>query len=280
MEKGNCEKQEGFRRQREASNMEESEGQEVKAIKNGDVPLKGSAWCTEKKYIRRYKRSFVIFFGIQHKMRKEETTEQFKKETKQGWRFAADASRVTNENASREDRKRTSAGVFGAIDVIWVQLSTPDGAVTSILGKEGRIAQAWVSVRGMRVLAVELMEAVVKLARTTRYPWLVACDANMNPKDFKKSLWFKKKRCMFMKAPEEGITTERSKGPDVELIERTYDDVIASQSLQGKIEDMEVVEDFESRPHKTVSFLVERDKDTQELCELKVPTALPGCSGG
>ena len=31
------------------------------------------------------------------------------------------------------------------------------------------------------------MEAVVKLAMTIRYPWLVACDANMSPKDFKKS---------------------------------------------------------------------------------------------
>ena len=35
------------------------------------------------------------------------------------------------------------------------------------------------------------MEAVVKQARTTRHPWLVAGDANMNPKDFKKSLWCK-----------------------------------------------------------------------------------------
>ena len=34
-----------------------------------------------------------------------------------------------------------------------------------------------------------LMEAVVKQARTTRHPWLVACDGNMNPEDFKKSLW-------------------------------------------------------------------------------------------
>ena len=34
-----------------------------------------------------------------------------------------------------------------------------------------------------------LMEAVVKQTRTTRHPWLLACDANMNPEDFKKSLW-------------------------------------------------------------------------------------------
>ena len=31
----------------------------------------------------------MIFFGIEHKMRKEQMEEQFNKETKQGWRFAS-----------------------------------------------------------------------------------------------------------------------------------------------------------------------------------------------
>ena len=47
-----------------------------------------------------------------------------------------------------------------------------------------------------------LVEAVVKQARTARHPWLVACDANMNPKDFKKSLCCKS-RHMFIKAAGE-----------------------------------------------------------------------------
>ena len=80
-----------------------------------------------------------------------------------------------------------------------------------------------------------LMEAVVKQARTTRHPWLVACDVHMNPEDFKQSLWFKE-GCMFIEAPEEGVSTCRSKGPNGELIERTYDKNIG------------VVEDLESRP--------------------------------
>ena len=46
-----------------------------------------------------------------------------------------------------------------------------------------------------------------------------------------------------------------------ELIERTYDYVIDSCSLQEKIRNMEVVEDFESRPHKAVSIVVERDEN-------------------
>ena len=43
------------------------------------------------------------------------------------------------------------------------------------------------------------MEAVVKLARTTRHPWQGACDANMDPRDFMQSLWFEEKRKSFLK---------------------------------------------------------------------------------
>ena len=84
------------------------------------------------------------------------------------------------------------------------------------------------------------MEAVVKQDKTTKYPWLVACDANINPEDLKKSLWQKQLR------RQEKKSTCRSKGPANELIENTYDYVVvASQSLQGTIKTMEVVDDFE-----------------------------------
>ena len=36
-----------------------------------------------------------------------------------------------------------------------------------------------------------LLEALVKQAKTNRHPWLAACDANMCPEDFEKSLWFR-----------------------------------------------------------------------------------------
>ena len=42
--------------------------------------------------------------------------EQFNKEAKQGWRLAADAARITDENSSIEDRKHTSGGVVVAVD--------------------------------------------------------------------------------------------------------------------------------------------------------------------
>ena len=58
--------------------------------------------------MRRYNGTFDVLF--------EEMEKQFNKETKEGWRFAADAARITDERASSEDRTHTSGGVFVAID--------------------------------------------------------------------------------------------------------------------------------------------------------------------
>ena len=49
--------------------------------------------------MRRYKGTFDIFFGIEHRLRKDEMEEQLNKEAKEGWRFAADAARITDERA-------------------------------------------------------------------------------------------------------------------------------------------------------------------------------------
>ena len=69
--------------------------------------------------------------------------EQFNKEAKQGWSFAADVARTTDENARCEDRNHTSGEVFVA------------QKKESIPSNEGRIAKAWVNVRGsMRVFSV------------------------------------------------------------------------------------------------------------------------------
>ena len=68
--------------------------------------------------------------------------------------------------------------------------------------------------------------------------------------------------------------------PNGELVGRKKSDhVVASQRLQEKIKNMEVVEDFESRPHKAVTFLAERDKKIQDMRWLKVPQVLPGFGG-
>ena len=75
--------------------------------------LNGSAWSTQKKNMSRYKGKCCIFFGIEHRLRKEE---QFNKEAKEGWRFAADAATITDENACIEDREHTSQRVFIVVD--------------------------------------------------------------------------------------------------------------------------------------------------------------------
>ena len=69
--------------------------------------LNGSAWID-------------IFFGVEHRMRKEEMEEQFKKEAKKGWRLAADSARIIDEKASSADRTHTWRGVFAAIQLHYV----------------------------------------------------------------------------------------------------------------------------------------------------------------
>ena len=122
------------------------------------------------------------------------------------------------------------------------------------------------------------MEAVLERARATKNPWPVACDANMSPVDFEKCLWFQKDQIHVM-APE-GASTCRSKSAKGELVEKVYDYAIAGNSLKGEISQMKVVEDLEPRPHKAVSFVVERGKEKQEWNEQKLPKVLPGYSGG
>ena len=89
--------------------------------------LNGSAWNTERKYMRRYEGTCDIFLGIEHRLRKKEMEEQSNKEAKEGWRFAADAARITDGRAGSEDQKHTSGG-------------EKEGAVTSLPGNEGRNA--------------------------------------------------------------------------------------------------------------------------------------------
>ena len=59
--------------------------------------LNGSAWSTDRKYMRRYRGTFDVLFEIGHRIRREELEEQFNKESKQGWRFAADAANHRRE---------------------------------------------------------------------------------------------------------------------------------------------------------------------------------------
>ena len=103
------------------------------------------------------------------------------------------------------------------------------------------------------------MEAAVKQTRTTRHPLAGGLWRQHGRKDFRNGVWFKE-QCMFIEAPEAESSTCRSTSPKGELIESTCDCVIASRRLQGRIKNMEVVEDFDSSPHKAVTLLMERNK--------------------
>ena len=105
-----------------------------------------------------------------------------------------------------------------------------------------------------------------------------ACDANMSPEDFEKSLSFRKDQMHLI--PPEGVSTCRSKNAKGVWLEKVYDHVMACNSLEGTISKMKVMEDFESRPRKAVTFVVERGKERQEWSEQRMPKVLPGYSGG
>ena len=205
--------------------------------------LDGSAWSTEEKVHGKMQRKVrCLFFGMEHRLKEE----QFNREAIEGWRFAADAARITDETAGSEARKHTPGGFFVAVDSnLGAVVGVKEGAIDSIPGNEARIAP---NVRGgMRVFSVcfwhsevwtprneALLETVLKQARTTRHPWLTACDANVGPEDFEKSLFsfIKGSRCMCWlrkKRPRAGRKAQKG-----EWIDKTYDCVIASVSLLTK----------------------------------------------
>ena len=60
-------------------------------------------------------------------------------------------------------------------------------------------------------------------------------------------------------APE-GVSKCRSKSAKGEWVEKENDYVKTCSSLKGRISNMQVIEKFESRPHKTVTFVVKEER--------------------
>ena len=85
--------------------------------------LNGSAWSTERKYMRRYKGKCDIF-GIEEGGNGGAVQQR----AKEGWRSAADA---TDTRAGSEDQQRTSGGVFVTADSnLGAVVGEKEGAVT------------------------------------------------------------------------------------------------------------------------------------------------------
>ena len=131
-----------------------------------------------------------------------------------------------------------------------------EGAIEPIPGNEGRIAQAWVNVRGgLRVFSVyfwyseawtprneALLEAVMKRVKVSRYSWLVACDAeHVSRRIWKESLvpkgedalwWPRKKR------PRAGPKAQKvsgSKEPVIMLLRVTASGDIFTDEGGGRL---------------------------------------------
>ena len=71
-----------------------------------------------------------------------------------------------------------------------------------------------------------ILEAVLKRAKATQHPCLIACDANMSPENFEKSL-------LVSERPNACDSTRRSVNVQIKK-KKVYDYVIASNSLKGK----------------------------------------------
>ena len=99
--------------------------------------------------MERHEGTYDIFFGIEHRTRKDEMEEKLSKEGKQGWRFAVDATRITDENGSSEDCKHTSGGVVVVIDDSFgAVVHREEEAIKSFPGNERRIVETLVNVKG------------------------------------------------------------------------------------------------------------------------------------
>ena len=150
--------------------------------------LNGSAQSTERKY---HEKGTKGTFDIQDEKRGDVRSNSTKRPSKDEGFQPTQQGSLTKMQAVRIASTRSGA-VFVAVDrILGAVIGKEEGAVMSIPGTDGRLAQARVNVPGgMRGFVnfwhseswtprnEALMEAVVKQVRTTRHPWLIACDAH------------------------------------------------------------------------------------------------------
>ena len=86
-------------------------------------------------YMRKHKRKVRYLLRNRAQIEERGMEEQFNKEAKEGWRFAARAARITEETTSDEDRKHTSGGILVAIDSnLGAVVGAEEGAIESLPG--------------------------------------------------------------------------------------------------------------------------------------------------
>ena len=78
-----------------------------------------------------------------------------------------------------------------------------------------------------------LLETVILRIRDTQYPWLMACDANMEPNAFVQGRWFDG-RTMVIRVAAADVSKWRSRRLEEVDVERRYDYVVACKGLHVK----------------------------------------------
>ena len=99
-----------------------------------------------------------------------------------------------------------------------------------------------------------LMGAVVKKVRTTTRSWLVACDANMCPEMTSgRAFGYKALDTRSLRRQEKAF---QPADPKAQLASLSRERTTMSSPVTA-FKGRSVVEDFDSRPHRAVTFLVE-----------------------
>ena len=108
--------------------------------------------------------------------------EQFNREAKKGWKFATSAARITEEMAGDDDSKHSSKGVFDATDSnLGAVGSAEEGAIGSIPGNEGRIAQTWVNVKRRTAYLLSQSFSIPRSGRQEMNPYWIAVLKELGP---------------------------------------------------------------------------------------------------
>ena len=105
--------------------------------------LNGSAWSTEKKYLKRYEEKCDIFFGIEQRLVRKKwrrsSTERPRKDG--GSQLTQEESLVKGQAVTIESIRQEES--FYAVDSNrGAVVGAEEGAIDSISGDEGRTAQA------------------------------------------------------------------------------------------------------------------------------------------
>ena len=96
----------------------------------------------------------------------------------------------------------------------------------------------------------------------------------MNPMQFRLEEWYSEAKSQ-VKAAAGGVATYRAKGSGDREIHETLDYLIVSESLNNRIEKVEVVEEYGSKPHKPVRCELKLAKVDKWNKEQKMPSNLP-----